>query len=250
MVRAREEVPAMNPSVWSACPKTVPFPGQDEVHLWRVQLSEENEQDLRAILTSDEIQRADRFHFAADRRRYTVTRALLRTILGEYLRAAPESLCFQYNEFGKPFLARSQNPRGINFNVAHSGDCSLLAFGLATHLGVDVEHLEVERNVVDLARTVFSPSQYGSFLALSDVARKRAFFEAWTRKEAVVKALGCGLSIPLHRIEVEIASAPEWSVRNIDVGDHYAAAVAVRALSIDLRLWGRTITSGTASAPA
>jgi 4'-phosphopantetheinyl transferase len=201
-------------------------------------------------LTGDERQRADRFHFEADRRRFTVTRALLRTILGHYLRAAPESLCFECNEFGKPSLARSQNPGGINFSVAHSGDRSLLAFGLATHLGVDVEHVRVERNVTDLARAVFSPSQYESFLALPDAVRERAFFEAWTRKEAVVKALGGGLSIPFDSAEVEDARAPEWSVRNIDVDGQYAAAIAVKARRIDLRLWNWALTGGTASAPA
>jgi 4'-phosphopantetheinyl transferase len=213
------------------------------VHLWRARPSEENEQHSRAVLTGDEKQRADRFLFAADRRRFTVTRALLRTILGRYLHAPPESLAFECNEFGKPSLARSQNPGGVNFNVAHSGDRSLLAFGLATHLGVDVEHTRVERNVTDLARIVFSPSQYGAFLALPEVARKRAFFEEWTRKEAVVKALGGGLSIPLDSIRVERARAPEWFVRNVEVDDHYAAAVAVRTRTVDLRLWDWTITS-------
>jgi 4'-phosphopantetheinyl transferase len=227
----------MKQSVWGACPEAAPFPGPDEVHLWRVRLSEENEQHLRAVLTGDEERRADRFHFAADRHRFTVTRALLRILLGQYLHATPESLSFRYNEFGKPSLDRSQNVGGINFNVAHSGDCSLLAFGLATDLGVDVEDLRLERNVVDLARAVFKPSQYETFLALPDVVRKGAFVEAWTRKEAIVKALGGGLSIPLNGVEVEDARAPEWFVRNIEVDDHYAAAVAVRARNVELRLW-------------
>jgi 4'-phosphopantetheinyl transferase len=227
----------MTSSDWRARPQLVPFPGPDEVHLWRVQLSQEKEPHWRGVLTADEQARADRFHFAADRRRFSVTRAILRALLGQYLNAAPGSLCFEVNEFGKPSLVRSQNPRGIHFNVAHSGDCSLLAFGLARHLGVDVEHLQIKRNVVDLARKVFSASQYESFLALPEDVRKKTFFEAWTRKEAIVKALGGGLTIPLDNFEVESARPPEWFVHNLELDGHYTAAIAVKARKVDLRLW-------------
>jgi 4'-phosphopantetheinyl transferase len=222
---------------WRAIPESVPFPAEQEVHLWRVNLSGEKERRWRGILTTDEQERANRFHFTADRRQFTVTRALLRTILGQYLDMKPKTLRFEHTEFGKPSIDPSQNPRGIRFNIAHSGDCSLLAFGLATSLGVDVEDLQIGRNVLDLARFVFSPSQYERFLALPEAERTLAFFESWTRKEAIVKALGGGLSIPLDSLEVEDAGAPEWFVCNINVGVRYAAAIAARARHVKLRLW-------------
>jgi 4'-phosphopantetheinyl transferase len=222
---------------WKVPPEPVPFPGQIEVHLWRVNLSSEQEPHWRGTLSADERQRADRYVFAPDRRRFTVTRAILRTILGRYVHAAPESLCFQVSEFGKPSLSPAQNPKGIHFNVAHSGDYSLLAFGLEIHLGVDVECLHVQRNVPDLAKAVLSPPQYQSFLALPNTEHKRAFCDAWTRKEAVVKALGGGLSISLDSAEVEQARPPAWSVYNIEVDADYSAALAVKAQISDLRLW-------------
>jgi 4'-phosphopantetheinyl transferase len=191
----------------------------------------------RGLLTGDEQARAGRFHFVADRRRFTVTRAILRALLGRYLDAAPGSLRFELNEFGKPSLVRSQNPRGIHFNVAHSGDCSLLAFGLATHLGVDVEYLQVTRDVVDVAQAVFSAAQYESFLALPEGVRKKSFFDTWARKEAIVKALGVGLSLPLNSLEVEEATAPEWFVRNLEMDGPYVAAIAVKARKVELFLW-------------
>jgi 4'-phosphopantetheinyl transferase len=123
----------------------------------------------------------------------------------------------------------------------------LLAFGLATRLGVDVEQLS-ERNVTELAPRVFSPSEYGAFLALPDAIRRRVFFDAWTRKEAIVKALGGGLAIPLDGPEVVNTCAPEWSVRNIEMGDDFAAAVAVRARRIDLRSWDWTFNSAMVAA--
>jgi 4'-phosphopantetheinyl transferase len=109
----------------------------------------------------------------------------------------------------------------------------LLALGLDAHLGVDVESMETERDVANLARLVFSASQYGSFLALPVAVRKKAFLEVWTRREAVVKALGGGLSIPLDSDEVEGARAPEWSIQNIEVDGQYVAALAVRARRIE-----------------
>jgi 4'-phosphopantetheinyl transferase len=213
------------------------------VHLWRASLSPENDQRWRGTLTSREQERADRFHFPADRRRFTVTRALLRTLLGRYLQVSPESLRFDCNAFGKPSLPSSQNPRGITFNVAHSGDCSLLAFAMATDLGVDVEHVELQRDLALLARAVFSPSQYAAFLALPDAMRTQMFFAAWTRKEAIVKALGGGLSISPDGIELG-EDGTQWTVRNIGLGDHYVAAIAVRSRNLDLRLWDWTNASG------
>jgi 4'-phosphopantetheinyl transferase len=226
-----------NDRSWDSPPEPVPFPVADEVHLWRVRLSEEREQPWRDLLTADERQRADRFCFADTRHQFTVTRGILRALLGCYVGAAPTSLCLACNPFGKPFLAGSQPPTGISFNVAHSGGCSLLAFGQGTELGVDIEQTQVNRDVDDLAKAVLSPLEYASWLALPGWGRRRAFFETWTRKEAVVKALGGGLSLLLGRSEAEIISAAQWTLRNLEVGDGYAAALAVRAPHVDVRLW-------------
>jgi 4'-phosphopantetheinyl transferase len=188
-------------------------------------------------LTADEQQRAGRFRLEADRQRFTVTRGVLRAALGQYLGAAPESLRLDRNRFGKPSLARDQNPVGISFNVSHSGGFSLLAFGLAAHLGVDVERHRAETNIDDLARTVFSPAECAGLLALPDALRRGAFFEAWVRREAVVKALGGGLPLLHDTCEVANAAVGPWCVRNLDVGPGYAAAVAVGARNADFRLW-------------
>jgi 4'-phosphopantetheinyl transferase len=215
----------------------VPFPGADEIHLWRVQLSHEAERPWRDLLTDDERQRAERFRFAADRQRFTVTRAVLRTLLGRYVGAAPSLLRLECNEFGKPFLAENQNPEGIRFNVAHSGSLSLLAFGQGMPLGVDVEQVRGDRNVDELARAVFSPPQRAAWLALPGEARSISFFEAWTRREAVAKALGGGLSLLPGGVEVQRAGDAEWAVSNIAAGEGYAAALAVRARRRTLWLW-------------
>ena len=222
---------------WTLRPAVPPLPETREVHVWRTRVSHPEAPDWHAILSAKELERAERFHFAEDRRRFAVTRAVLRTILGKYLDLAPQSLGFSYNSFGKPSLDDSKNDRGMTFNVTHSGQYSLLAFGLTLDLGIDIEHLGIDRNFVELAKPLFSASEYRQFLAKPDAVRKRDFLQAWTRREAVGKALGVGISLTPGAYESAIADASEWSICNMEAADDYVAALAARAPIMHVRLW-------------
>ena len=200
----------------------------DEVHVWRVDLSAQID---TSALTPDEQQRAQRFRRAADQRRFRGTRAVLRTILGQYLEVRPDSLRFQYTESGKPFL----DPPAIRFNVSHSGDRALLAFTLQHDVGIDIEDLTMERNIALLAKLV----------SLPETVQKETFLKAWTRREAAGKALGVGLSVSPS----DFSDSSAWTLCNLDAGAGYAAAVAVRSPGIALRLWDWTTASGTVSSP-
>jgi len=234
---------------WTAPPRPAPLPTRQQVHLWRLRLPAESEPAWRDILTAEEREHAHRFHFQADRRRFTVTRAVLRTILAEYLDTEACSLRFLINEYGKPSLAPEHNPAGISFSVSHSGDCSLLAFGGSVEVGVDVEDLRKGRDVMGLGKAVLAPSEYREFLGLPGGERRLFLFQRWTRREAVAKALGRGLSAPLDQLEAA-AKSDDWSVRSIDIGEDYAAALAVRSPNIELRTWDRIAAGGTVSSSA
>lgn len=227
---------------------------EGEVHVWRVCISQEkgNEQRWRDVLARNELLRADHFHFDKDRDTFTVTRGVLRTLLGYYLDLTPKAVTLTFNEFGKPALAPQRAQTGVKFNVAHSGDYSLLAFGVGMDLGVDIEYLSIARNVVELAKTVLSPSEYLLFINLPRSDREKAFLQMWARKEALVKAVGCGLAIPLDSFEVtfcsdkpdlvlfgarKIIDSTDWSFRDIAVHEDYVSALAARRRTIDLRLW-------------
>jgi 4'-phosphopantetheinyl transferase len=199
----------------------------------------EDDERWRAVLTPSERERADRFQFAADRCRFTVTRGLLRAILARYAGVEPEAARFDHNRFGKPSLTAAQNPSCVSFNVAHSGDWSLLAFACGVEVGVDVEDTRAERGVVDVAERLFSPAEYGAFLGLPAGARRRAFFRTWTRKESVAKALGFGLSMPFASLDTSPAG---WLVLSFDVDDTHTGAVAVRAADVSVRFWSATQT--------
>ncbi len=218
-------------------PHTKHFPTRNEVHVCAIKLSAQSSDvhHWRAFLCGSERARADQFAFEKDRVMYTITRGVLRTVLGQYLHASPAALTITPNAFGKPEVARDQNPGHLTFNVSHSGDYALLAFAAQTPLGVDIEEIRPKDRTTDLSKAVLSPNELAQFRQLGQADRQRAFFRAWTRKEAFVKGVGEGLSIPLATVDAE--GAPGWSIRDLDVDSGYAAAAAVQREEMDLRLW-------------
>ena len=139
------------------------------------------------------------------------------------------------NRFGKPGLPPEQNRGGLTFNVSHSGEYALLAFAAGKSLGVDIEEIRARETMIDLAKAILLPREFAEFERLGEAERQRVFFRSWTRKEAFVKGIGEGLSIPLNSVDAE--GAPGWSIHDLDVDPRYAAAVAVQAPTVDLCLW-------------
>jgi 4'-phosphopantetheinyl transferase len=194
------------------------------------------------ILTPEERIRADRFRFARDRDAFLTTRIILRHLLARYTGIAAQALEFAAGERGKP---RAADPK-IEFNVSHSGSISLLAFACGA-VGVDIELI---RPVVDMEAIVsqnFGPRERSQWAGVSVEERERAFFTGWTRKEAYVKALGAGLSLPLGSFDVTITAdvtprflnVPGWSLYDLDVSG-YAAALAVSSTVSAIRAWRLT----------
>src|SRR5258708_7381983 len=143
---------------------------------------------MRALLSQDELNRASRFHFEKDRTAFILARGFLRTMLGRYLDG--EEVHFVYGSYGKPALDRA----GPSFNLSHTNGLVMLGLTLENGIGVDVERIRPIENRDAIAERYFSRSEYGQ--VLSD----EAFFQCWTRKEAYIKAVGGGLSIPLRSI--------------------------------------------------
>ncbi|MCW3053866.1 MAG: 4-phosphopantetheinyl transferase superfamily protein [Chthonomonadales bacterium] len=243
---------AMIRTDWAPKPVEFAFPEEGQVHVWRVSLLQEAVgQFWDPILSQEELQRAARFAFERDRHTYTVTRGILRTLLGQYLALPPAAIRFVYNPFGKPTLASQQNPRHLTFNVSHSHHFSLLAFGAAVDLGIDVEH-SGKSALADLVPMVCSPMEQDQFRKMLPADRERAFLRLWTHKEAILKTLGTGLSVSPERIEVilpleepvqlwkgipEMEEIADWSLCELSVQEDYAAALAVRARPIAVSLW-------------
>ena len=219
-------------------PPTAP-PAAGIVHVFAatLDLPEEALAKARALLSPDETARADRFLRREDRARFTAARAWLRRVLAAHLGEAPEHLAFAYGEQGKPAL---DDPRGLDFNLAHSGPHALLAVSPGFPIGIDIE--EERETEAKVAERFFSPSEVRALSAHRGDTRRSAFFRCWTRKEAYLKALGSGLATPLDGFTVsldagdarllDIRDAPreaaEWQMADLSPSPGLAAALAAR----------------------
>jgi 4'-phosphopantetheinyl transferase len=206
---------------------------------------------LRQVLGSDEQTRADRFHFEKDRRYFIAARAGLRKLLGNYLKVDAAEIQLTYNEYGKPSLAESMNNSAINFNLAHSGGLGLYGFSLGGRIGVDLEYVRAQFTGHEIAEQYFSQSEVAELERVPIALRNQAFFNCWTRKEAFIKALGLGLSLPLKEFDVSLAptapaallqtpwspqEASRWSLTALDVASGYVAVVAVEGHGWEVHL--------------
>ena len=157
------------------------------------------------LLSNEERERAARFAFEPDRRRYIVTRALLRQLLAARLGIPPEAVELAAGARGKPALAGQLAASALRFNVSHCQDVAVYAFASGREVGIDVEAVRELPDADDVAARWFSPREYAAYRALAPEERPLGFFQCWTRKEAFIKALGDGLYHPLDRFDVTLA---------------------------------------------
>ena len=224
---------------------------EGEVHVWRAGLeaSPSAVDEFHELFSADERERAVRFRFDKHRRRFTVARGILRTLLGRYLERKPQDLTFGYSEHGKPFLAGTRT-LDLRFNVSHSAEMALFGFTLGREIGVDVEQIRPDRSTREIAERFFAPREVEALFALPKEEQTNGFFRCWTRKEAYIKAKGKGLAIPLSSFAVSLVEtaslvwvqdasdeAPRWRLRKIKLDGGYAGCVATRFQPADFLHW-------------
>ena len=214
-----------------------PSPGR--VHLWLLatgSLPPGERAALCALLSPEERRRCGRFRLAADRERHALARGLARRLLGRYCEADPRELCFRYGPWGKPELS---GRRAVSFNLSHAGSHVLAGFAApGDSLGVDIEPLRPLKDLDGLLACLHCRERLG-LARLDGPARTTAFLRLWTCKEAVVKALGQGLSRPLDSFAFDLSprgepvprrlpSAPGgWSLWRFDARPGLSCAAAL-----------------------
>ena len=234
---------------WEEASATHPiYPG--EVHIWQATIPAAgfDEDRFRSLLSADECARMARFRFPNDRRNFLFCRSVLRILLASYLGRSPAKLLFAYSAHGKPSLAAP--PVNLEFNLSHSNGSLLLATCLERRVGVDIEWVRRDLDFEGIARQFFSPRECRALAAVPENIRHDAFFACWTRKEAFVKAQGCGLSYPLCSFDVSTDSREEapqlippasktesWTLRSLNSYPGYAAAVALESCSREAGLF-------------
>ncbi len=192
---------------WERAPERLAAaPGVVDLHRIPLDAEDDRVSRFRSTLAPDELARADRFVFERDRRRFTVARGSLRSILARYLAATATELVLVEGEHGKPALAGGFAATSLRFNISHSDELGLLAVTDGREIGVDVERIRDDLDHEALAARWFTPAERADIEAHPVAeARLTAFFRAWTGKEAFIKANGEAVATSLARFDLRLA---------------------------------------------
>jgi 4'-phosphopantetheinyl transferase len=227
---------------------------ENEVHIFAAPLDlPQPELEKRvATLSLAEKERAGKFKFDKHRNRFIAGRGLLREALAHYLQTEPIALDFSYSERGKPEFPPHFPKTGIYFNLAHSENLALLAITRIGSIGVDVEHIRPVNNVEELVARFFSKREDELFQKLSDPEKPAAFFNLWTRKEALLKATGEGIGNRLNQVEVsflagesakllaisgDTAKAAQWTLQELLPTPGFVGALAIESQNLRVSCW-------------
>jgi 4'-phosphopantetheinyl transferase len=231
-----------------------------KVHVWAFSLEAPAAviEQCRQYLSPAERHRADRFVFPRDRIHHTIAHGILRHLLSGYRDMTPESLEFDVSTAGKPRLrAAGGRAAALHFNLSHSEDRAVLGVSDGRELGVDVEKIRSNIEALAISRHYFFGSEREAIENASAEMRDSTFFRYWVAKEAVLKAQGIGLGLPLDRFRVDFlpdghAGRIEtldpsrleraWTVRMLPCDAGWLGAVAARGEDWDVKAEGPVVT--------
>lgn len=192
------------------------------------------------ILSKEEQLRSQRFKFEKDQRLNILARSGLRVLAAQYLNCTPVSIQMGYEEYDKPYFLDYPE---FKFNVSHSGEIVVLAFVQKLELGVDVEYIKTDFEVMEIADNFFATDEIENLKEIEKELQFEAFYRCWTRKEAFIKAKGSGLSFPLADFSVSIGEKAEllatrwdenekneWILSSFMPKNGYVGALAVHGL--------------------
>ncbi len=209
---------------------------------------------LYPVLSNDEKQQLAAFRINKHAKLWGYTHAWLRLILEHHTQVAASQLCFAKNAYGKPYISNNVSNNISNndgnkvatfpqFNISHSEQRALIAVSKHVDIGVDIEFAKPYIQTTKLAKHYFSNDETQAIQSLRSDEQQAAFFTCWSRKEAFIKAMGLGLSMPLSDFSVSVEPTKpaqllrvnyqnehpsNWCLHHIEVPSGYFAAVALR----------------------
>lgn len=210
------------------------FNNETAVHCIRISEFSNKLDKLKSFLSDSELLKSENYLMEKDTRRFIVSRAMLKLLLGKYIHKDPRDVRFYFESNLKPRLKHSGND--IHFNVSHSGDMVAIAIGPEA-VGVDIEYLDEDFRYDTVLEKVFNEKEL-KFIHNSNNPSE-AFFLLWTRKEALLKATGRGIDDQLtltpslngpHSVsEGLIGSDCSWQVGSFGLGNDYIASLAIKS---------------------
>jgi 4'-phosphopantetheinyl transferase len=197
----KEKISIQNPSV---CIKETLSGKRGIVDLWYYFHKSIDDSALLAahesLMTPEECARYRSFYSEHDRKLFLATRALVRVVLSRYAEVAPGEWRFAAGRYGKPYIAHPTVTPPIYFNLSNTDGLAVCAVSTAHEsIGIDVERMDREIEILELADRYFSQPEAQALRALPASERQRHFVSIWTLKESYIKARGLGLSQTLNQ---------------------------------------------------
>lgn len=192
---------------------------QGELHLWSADLDSGG--PPTTVLSSEELERAERVIRPQARGRWLAARVFLRTLLASYLREDPRSLLFSVQARGKPLLAE-RSRHGLHFNLSHSGPLAICALTRMCAVGVDVQLMPRDLNARRLGARLLGAQQAARLDRLGPTDAGAHVLRAWTGLEAERKRTGVGLGAGGERF-----SGPRPWLARMELEGAGAGAVAL-----------------------
>lgn len=234
-----------NPMINAHFSTTLPLPelARDTVHVFSQPLDDltsQFTQELIKTLQPDELARAQRLLRPSDQIRFKQVRGILRVILGRYLKSDPREIRFDYGPFGQPRILQRLENLPLHFNVSHSQQHAVFAFALQHRVGVDIEFARPLQHMQKMLDHICTTQENAELRNFDADSRLRLFFRLWTRKEALLKAVGLGLHGGLRTYNIGWATAtfdqplfchgPEnkpWQIIDLPCGTGIEATLAI-----------------------
>jgi 4'-phosphopantetheinyl transferase len=209
------------------------------VLVWLARLSELRPSlpALEPLLDVREKERAERFRLPDDRDRFVIGRGLLRHALQRFAPELPAGWELDYTDRGRPVLPKASGD--LEFSISHTRDFIALAFARRARVGIDLEFVQPTVDLMELAERILSESDFVAFSTFSRPEMQLAFYRAWTRKEAYLKARGEGIATALQDVSVSFTavetsglmdrrenSTAHWRLHLVPVPSDYVGSLA------------------------
>jgi 4'-phosphopantetheinyl transferase len=216
--------------VWFSTPEAVTDPGQLA--------------DYMSILSPQEQERHQRFHFEKDRHSFLVSHALVRKVLSSYVDVDPAEWQFSAGRHGRPEIAGPAGVPALRFNLTHTAGLTGCLVTLDADCGIDAELITRRGSLQAIAEKMFADAELVTLNKLDGRAFLEQFFIFWTLREAYCKALGVGLGFSKKDYAFEAgsddrvrirsdsqagASDGDWQFTILRPGADHLVAVAVRS---------------------
>ena len=214
------------------------------IDVWQIDINESlpHIDKLRAVLTPDEITRANKYLRSTSRDKFIVSRGSLRYILSGYLKCPPAGISFKLTGSNKPEID-CQPAHNLHFNLSDSADRVIIAIATSP-VGIDVELINPKFSYHAILNNNFSLDE-AAYINFANSFKR--FFLLWTRKEAILKATGIGLTDHLKIIPsldgqyaidgALLSTVNNWQLSSFEINGDYIATIATNVLKNNLRFW-------------